>query len=339
MIKNWIKDDRITEEVCITSRSYAIHLTFRQGFVNRNAEGNVHKCRAALLMEFSSVAENLNVHVRDPIRHRYPDFWKAVKDMHGIRNIIMHKYGISDDILDYRKVWEGLTKTLPKQVEPPLDILIEALHSLTITGSLRSYSGHNSNTTIARGIPAVTYTQYSVETPTSLCPLPNSRVMTQRDVRTVPTTDLNVDFLRSLCHPTLDAAKSEFPPIVWAGVFGSVGRGTQRPNSDVDIMVGFSRDADFMRDVCGSIESLKEGLAAGLGREVDVVHFIDGSAMGHVHLEALLAGKTIWGDPSWLTTNATAAERQLRDEYATTLEATTQIANLQSKLALINVSS
>lgn len=76
--------------------------------------------------------------------------------------------------------------------------------------------------------------------------------MARFDRRTVPTTDLDIPYIESLCRPVSDAASSEYPVIAWAGVFGSVGRGTQRSDSDVDIILGYSLEADFFDDVCGS---------------------------------------------------------------------------------------
>ena len=37
-----------------------------------------------------------------------------------------------------------------------------------------------------------------------------------------------------------DNYKAQFPGLAWAGVFGSVSRGDQRPDSDVNIIVGYA---------------------------------------------------------------------------------------------------
>jgi predicted nucleotidyltransferase len=91
------------------------------------------------------------------------------------------------------------------------------------------------------------------------------------DIRSVPSNELDIDLISSLCHPIFEEARSLRPTIAWAGVFGSVSRGTQRPDSDVDILVGYSKDADFLHDVCGSINWLTDSLSDVLAREVDIV--------------------------------------------------------------------
>ena len=162
--------------------------------------------------------------------------------------------------------------------------------------------------------------------------------MAQFDMRMVPTTDLNIPYIRSLCRPVFDAASSECPRIAWAGVFGSVSRGAQRSDSDVDIIVGYSRDADYFEDVCGSIELLNQRLSEILGRSVDVVPFVDATkAIAYVHLEALLTSKTVWGDPAWPKASKAAAERLLRQEYSRTRKAADIMSDLEQKLTLIQV--
>jgi len=66
------------------------------------------------------------------------------------------------------------------------------------------------------------------------------------DIRPVSSTELDIDLrVSSLCHPIFEEAHSLCPTIAWAGVFGSVSQGTRRPDSDVDILVGYSKDTDF----------------------------------------------------------------------------------------------
>lgn len=78
------------------------------------------------------------------------------------------------------------------------------------------------------------------------------------EIHVVPTAELDTSRMSSLCRP-----HSRHPMISWAGVFGSVGRDKQQPDSDI----GYSKDADFWRDVCGSIDNLFQVP----GRKADVV--------------------------------------------------------------------
>lgn len=54
--------------------------------------------------------------------------------------------------------------------------------------------------------------------------------------------------------------------VQYAGVFGSVARGDDRPDSDVDILVKFSGPATF-----AAYLRLDDGLRQSLGRDVDLV--------------------------------------------------------------------
>jgi predicted nucleotidyltransferase len=87
----------------------------------------------------------------------------------------------------------------------------------------------------------------------------------------VSTTDLDINRISSLCCPLFEEIHSSHPSFMWAGVFGSVSRGTQRPDSNVDIVVGYSPDADFWDDVCDNMATFLERLPETLGVEVDVI--------------------------------------------------------------------
>jgi predicted nucleotidyltransferase len=115
----------------------------------------------------------------------------------------------------------------------------------------------------------------------------------------MPTTDLNIDRFKTLCRPLFEEIHSCHPSFMWAGVFVSVSRGTQRPDSDVDIVVGYSPDADFLADVCGGMALFLRRLPGTLGVEVDVIAFIQNSHLRFIDIEAILTAKTIWGDVSW----------------------------------------
>jgi predicted nucleotidyltransferase len=97
----------------------------------------------------------------------------------------------------------------------------------------------------------------------------------------MPTTELNIDRVKTLCRPLFEEIHSCHPSLAWAGVFGSVSRGTQRPDSDVDIVVGYSTDAGFITDVCRGIASFMQRLPETLGVEVDVVASIQELSKEH----------------------------------------------------------
>jgi len=125
--------------------------------------------------------------------------------------------------------------------------------------------------------------------------------------------------------------------ISWAGVFGSVSRDMQRPDSDVDILVGYSKDADFWRDVCGSINGLIDNLSEVLGRKTDVVPYMQNREMAYVHMEALLTAKTIWGDASWFMTSRDSAESILRLGYVRTKKAREMLSYVQETVLSFKV--
>lgn len=66
------------------------------------------------------------------------------------------------------------------------------------------------------------------------------------------TTDLDINRTSSLCRPLFEEIHSSHPSFMWAGVFWSVSRGTHKPDSEVDIVVGYSPDADYQDDVSGT---------------------------------------------------------------------------------------
>lgn len=137
----------------------------------------------------------------------------------------------------------------------------------------------------------------------------------QSQIRNLPTTELSIPFIASVCNPIFEKLKLEFPYLAWVGVFGSVSRGTQRPDSDIDFLVGHNTGADLLRDLGGSMNALTEALPEALGREVDIVHVIQGNPRGYVQLEGLLTSKTIWGDPSWPAEDQKKAIEVLRDVH------------------------
>jgi predicted nucleotidyltransferase len=121
---------------------------------------------------------------------------------------------------------------------------------------------------------------------------------------------------------------------MWAGVFGSVSRGTQKPDSDVDILVGFSQGTDLFYVVCDAYDIFKQRLPQVLGREVDVIPFVENrpNGMGYVHMEGLLSSKTIWGEESWAEDNRKVAEGVLREGFTATMDALKLMRGIRKRL-------
>jgi predicted nucleotidyltransferase len=125
---------------------------------------------------------------------------------------------------------------------------------------------------------------------------------------------------------------------MWAGVFGSVSRGTQRPDSDVDIVVGYSPDADFWDDVCGSMASFVEQLPKTLGVEVDVIAFTKQiKTFRYVDMEAMLSAKTVWGDDSWPKASRDIAVDLLQKGYARLKKAEEMMSRIRQTILSIEV--
>ena len=75
-------------------------------------------------------------------------------------------------------------------------------------------------------------------------------------------------------HPALSVSREAVAAfcrrwkIAELGLFGSAARGEMRPDSDVDVMVTFARDAEWS---LWDFAEMQEQLRMLLGREVDVV--------------------------------------------------------------------
>jgi hypothetical protein len=72
----------------------------------------------------------------------------------------------------------------------------------------------------------------------------------------MPTTDLDID----ASHPSVvEGIHSCHPSFMWTGVFGwkAEAHSSVPISSDVDIVVGYSPDADFFVDVCRSVATFQ----------------------------------------------------------------------------------
>jgi len=130
--------------------------------------------------------------------------------------------------------------------------------------------------------------------------------------------------VESTCRPVFEEAKSRLPSFLYAGVFGSVSRGSQRLDSDVDILVGYSKNANFFRDFWGIVDLFKQRLPQALGREVDVIPCKWGTY--------IWKDCSIWGEESWAEDNRKAAECVLREGFTTTMEALQLMRSVQRRL-------
>jgi predicted nucleotidyltransferase len=86
----------------------------------------------------------------------------------------------------------------------------------------------------------------------------------------------------------------DFKRVRWAGVIGSVARGTAHERSDVDLLVMASPRNRSDPPPPPDTQLLEEALPRTLGRPVDVVYLEEGQTAlrGYIQLEALLTSKT-----------------------------------------------
>ncbi|KDQ15368.1 hypothetical protein BOTBODRAFT_54663 [Botryobasidium botryosum FD-172 SS1] len=102
--------------------------------------------------------------------------------------------------------------------------------------------------------------------------------------------------------------------VLWAGIFGSVARGRAHEESDVDVVVVMKADKPSGQPI-----DLDEDLKAACGRDVSLLCIWQGPewAWGHVHVEALLAGRTVYGRRSDVEHLIDDAQFMLRESRAT----------------------
>lgn len=111
--------------------------------------------------------------------------------------------------------------------------------------------------------------------------------------RTIPSAATLTTLLRAARPKGSDVVRSHRAEILQAvlshrgtgrvEIFGSVARGDEGPDSDIDLLVEFSDDADLF-----DVEALQRALEDLLGREVDVVsHRSGGRVAARARAEAV----------------------------------------------------
>lgn len=132
-----------------------------------------------------------------------------------------------------------------------------------------------------------------------------------------PTTALipTFDEIRSRLQPVWEKEENR-SMIMWAGIFGSVGRGRAQQHSDVDIVLvmkkgvsgepveleeGEKKHLHYADSSPQTIISLFSDLKGACARDVSYIpiwRHPDGETWmwGHVRVEALLSGRTVYGD-------------------------------------------
>ena len=149
-----------------------------------------------------------------------------------------------------------------------------------------------------------------------------------------------IDRIKTLCRPLLEEIHSNHPSFKWAGISSPVNKNTESSNSNVNIVIGFSPDADFFDDLDEGRELLENRLPEALGAGVGVTGFIQPTeSTQYVDMGALLTARTIWGDISWLDINQGVALDLLQQGYAKIKEADDLMSNAQRTLSAIQVLS
>ncbi|KAF5371862.1 hypothetical protein D9615_009565 [Tricholomella constricta] len=187
-----------------------------------------------------------------------------------ITNIVFHEAPGDRPLLNYSEIVVGIVKNIESSAYLTLEkFVLEICIELRTLFRCGDYEMEERSYPDMIGVSPVC---------TKLQP-PLSAPLSMQYSKLMSTTDPNIDRISSLCRPLFEEVHSSHPSFMWAGVFGSVSRGTQRPDhdSDVDIVVGYSPDSDFLVDVCGSQSLFLKRLPETLGAEVDVIPFVQQS--------------------------------------------------------------
>ncbi|CAG9952004.1 unnamed protein product [Clonostachys rosea f. rosea IK726] len=119
--------------------------------------------------------------------------------------------------------------------------------------------------------------------------------------------------------------------VAWVGLFGSFSRNKQTPLSDVDLLVGFKKDASdddifFMGDLTRELKGVLE-------RDVDVLYMRYRQPPSFIKCQALVTGKTVYGSNEWLQDHEPLAERLLSDTQTRFVEASRLMKQMTGSLA------
>jgi uncharacterized protein with HEPN domain len=71
--------------------------------------------------ELCAISENLNVKEVSPMRTRYPELFESASSLRGMRNILVHRYGLPGPGVDWEIVWAALDSHLESDLLPKLD--------------------------------------------------------------------------------------------------------------------------------------------------------------------------------------------------------------------------
>ena len=143
---------------------------------------------------------------------------------------------------------------------------------------------------------------------------------------------LSISKVSVICRPIFDTMKSNDPSLTWVGIFGSVSRGTHTNKSDVDLLFGYSEGTDVY-EAHPSMCSMREALEEALGREVDLLCFVEDGYMRYGELMGLMTGKIIWGNTAFYERTKKKAEEQLWEAHRRAMDAKIIATRIRIQLA------
>ncbi|TDL27951.1 hypothetical protein BD410DRAFT_781881 [Rickenella mellea] len=147
----------------------------------------------------------------------------------------------------------------------------------------------------------------------------------------VPTTKLTADGLKTLSQCVFEQATSLSTHLKWACIYGSVGKGTQKPDSSVNFLVCY--DSGKPQEDAFVTQWIEDRLNVILGREVDVIEYVQGDeAMGFQQMEALLTGVQVFGSSAWVQPSVVFAEEKLKEGYMPTKQALPLATSVHERL-------
>lgn len=122
----------------------------------------------------------------------------------------------------------------------------------------------------------------------------------------------SIDDIRKRCAPIIN--DTELAVVSWASLFGSFAKGKQTEDSDVDILVGYSKDATS--DDIYYTEDVTPQRRDVLGRDVDCSYLQHGWPLEFGKCLAILDGKLVYGSEQWLADLRLRAKQLLLTTHA-----------------------